>query len=174
MSFSALPADLQDLVIGFCYKIRYNELKRDLDIISEINRWCLPPCLLPRTIFCRETYHYEHHPTVVYRPLNHFHSKLRLFNMLQIHEVLNRLDFRKREVRTMGSRWDWLENLQKWEFVGLFSVFYRNIEKFPQHVKPNWLCFKIGRVRGHDPRVWVPHGHAAAAFGCFCRRVPLL
>ena len=143
MSFSALPADLQDLVIGFCYKIRYNELKHDLDVISEINRWCLPPCLLPRTIFCRETYNYEHHPTVVYRPLNHFHSKLRLFNMLQIHEVLNRLDFRKREVRTMGSRWDWLENLQKWEFVGLFSVFYRNIEKFPQHVKPNWLGFPL-------------------------------
>ena len=63
--------------------------------------------------------------------------------MLQIHEVLNRLDFRKREVRTMGSRWDWLENLQKWEFVGLFSVFYRNIEKFPQHVKPNWLGFPL-------------------------------
>ena len=92
MSFSALPLDLQDLVIVFCFGIRYEELNCDLQIISEINKWRLPPSILPRTIFCPETYHYELHPTIMYRPLAHFSSKLRLFNMLRIREVLDRLD----------------------------------------------------------------------------------
>ena len=143
MKFSALPLDLQDLVIVFCFGIRYEELKCDLQIISEINKWRLPPSILPRTIFCPETYHYELHPTIMYRPLAHFSSKLWLFNMLRIREVLDRLDFRKREVRVMGSRWVWLANLHDWEFVGLFSVFLKEMEKQPQHVKPNWLGFPL-------------------------------
>ena len=144
MGFFALPVDLQDLVIGFCFEIRYKELKCDLDIISEINRWELPPSIVPRTLFCAETYNYEMHPLLVYRPLKHFASKLRLFNMMRIRQVLDRLDFRKREVRSMGSRWDWYENLQEsWEFVGLFSVFFRKMVNLPQHVKPNWLGFPL-------------------------------
>jgi len=54
MGFFALPVDLQDLVIGFCFEIRYEELKCDLDIISEINRWELPPSIVCRNVQLRD------------------------------------------------------------------------------------------------------------------------
>ena len=139
MFFSALPADLQDLVIGFCFEIRLKELKRDIDTIFEIKAWDLPPNLLPSLVFCPETYGYVPHPMLVYRPLRHFTNKLRLFDMFRVFDVLHRLDFRKREVRSMGSRWDWLEKLQEWEFIGLFSTFFREVNKNPSNLKPNWL-----------------------------------
>jgi hypothetical protein len=139
MRFSVLPTDLQDMVVGFCFEIRLSDLKRDLDTIFEIKAWDLPPRLLPDTVFCPETYGYVPHPTRVYRPLSHFTNKLRLFDMFRVFDVLHRLDFRKREVRSMGSRWDWMRKLKEWEFLGLFSLFFKDVEKNPSNLKPNWL-----------------------------------
>ena len=38
----------------------------------------------------------------------------------------------------MGSRWDWMNYLQEWEFLGLFAVFFRDIKTNPNNLKPNW------------------------------------
>ena len=39
----------------------------------------------------------------------------------------------------MGSRWDWMRKLKEWEFLGLFSLFFKDVEKNPSNLKPNWL-----------------------------------
>ena len=139
MCFSDLPDDLQDIVVGFCFEIRTKELKRDLETIFEIKSWKLPPRLLPNLVFCTETCGYVPHPLTMYRPMSHFRNKLRLFDMFRVMDVLHRLDFRKRSVRVMGSRWDWMEKLQEWEFVGLFSLFIREVEKNPRQ-NWSWCC----------------------------------
>ena len=143
MCFSDLPDDLQDMVVGFCFQIRTKELKHDLKTIFEIKSWNLPSRFIPRTVFCPETYGHVPHPFRVYRPMSHFRNNLRLFDMILVMDVLHRLDFRRNSVRWMGSRWDWMEKLQEWEFVGLFSLFIREVEKNPRNLKPNWLGMSL-------------------------------
>ena len=120
MCFSDLPDDLQDIVVGFCFEIRTKELKRDLETIFEIKSWKLPPRLLPNLVFCTETCGYVPHPLTMYRPMSHFRNK-------RVMDVLHRLDFRKRSVRVMGVGF------------GLFSVFFKEVEKNPRNLKPNWI-----------------------------------
>ena len=138
MTFPALPTDLQNLVVQFAYKITLVELQKDLFVINEMNSWNLDPRFINPRIWCDRVWGLVPNPLEIYRPLSLFRSNFLLFNMALVDRVLGKLDFRRKGVRYMGSRWDWLDYLQNWEFMGLFAVFYRDIKKNPRNLKPIW------------------------------------
>ena len=53
MTFAALPADLQDLVLQFAYKIKLVELEKDLKDISLVKSWGLEQCFIRTNVWTK-------------------------------------------------------------------------------------------------------------------------
>lgn len=137
--FAALPNVLQDLVVQFAFKINKKEMERDLNTIFEIKQWRLHPCFLRHRVFLSDSWSFENNPLETYFPLEMLSSMYALFDMCIVYDILERLDFRKKDVRCMGSRIQWMESLEMhWEFLGLFSFFFNQITSNPGNLKPMW------------------------------------
>ena len=141
--FAGLPDVLQDLVVQFAFKIDKKELNGDLDLISEIKTWDLHPCFVRHRIFVSPQWISVDNPLKTYFPLQNLKSMFDIFDMCTIHELLDRFDFRKREVRCMGSREIWIGRLDHWEFLKWFSSFFNRIIMTPGNLKPMWQGFPL-------------------------------
>ena len=137
--FAALPNVLQDLVVQFAFKINKKEMESDLNTIFEIKQWRLHPCFLRHRVFLSDSWSFENNPLETYFPLEMMSSMYALFDMCIVYDILERLDFRKKDVRCMGTRIQWMESLEMhWEFIGLFSFFFNQITPNPDNLKPMW------------------------------------
>ena len=143
MNLVTLPVDLQDLVVQFAYEIKLKDLKKDLTVITEVKSWNLHPSFIRGRVWCDRMWGLVSNPLDVYLPLTWFQDRFVFFDMGLVDEVLGRLDFRKKDVRSMGSRWDWVIYLQEWEFMGLFAVFFRIMQENPCNMKPNWCGLSL-------------------------------
>ena len=133
---AALPNVLQDLVVQFAFKINKKEMESDLNTIFEIKQWRLHPCFLRHRVFLSDSWSFENNPLETYFPLEMMSSMYALFDMCIVYDILERLDFRKKDVRCMGTRIQWMESLEMhWEFIGLFSFFFNQIT---DNLKPMW------------------------------------
>ena len=141
--FTDLPDVLQDLVVQFAFKIDKKELKGDLDLIFEIKRWKLHPCFLRHRVFVSDPWIFVNNPLETYFPLQKLKSMFEIFDMCVIHELLDRFDFRKKEVRCMGSRANWIGRLDHWEFLKWFSSFFNKVVVTPGNLKPMWQGFPL-------------------------------
>ena len=123
MHFEQLPSVLQDMVCDFAWKTTWNGIRLNLEQLFLIKEYKLPPIFLRQMIFVVEYGGYVPTPLDIYRPI--FDLSI-LFNQHRIHELLYKLDFRKRTVKCMGSRWKWIHAMEKsHENILQFSIFYR-------------------------------------------------
>jgi hypothetical protein len=137
--FAALPDVLQDIVLQFAFKINKKEMESDFNTILEIKQWKLHPCFLRHRVFLSDSWSFQDNPLEIYFPLRGLSSMYALFDMCIVYDFLERLDFRRTEVRCMGSRIQWMETLElHWEFIGLFSIFFNRITPNPDNLKPMW------------------------------------
>ena len=49
--FNCLPVVLQDLIVDFAFKLKKDELERDIDLLLTIKMWDLHPRYLRQTVF---------------------------------------------------------------------------------------------------------------------------
>ena len=137
MDFTALPDVLQDIVCVFAYGITKKEVESDLDTIREIKSWKLPSMFIENFVFDHNFGCYVVTPLDRYYPLAQLSSYKQMFDHYRIEQVVERLDFRKKQVKVWGNRWQWMKFLKDWTFYGLFAEFYRNMLKSGrQVVKP--------------------------------------
>ena len=138
MSFTDLPCVLQDLVLDFAFKITKKELDDDFETIRIIKSWDLHPIFVRNRVWIREQWCFQDNPLQIYIPLQKLENEFSMFDMCLVFELLDRLDFRKRNVRCMGPRDKWINCLDHVEFLGLFSMFYKQTCKDPENIKPAW------------------------------------
>ena len=153
MDFTALPDVLQNMVCAFAFGITKKEVERDLITIREIKQWKLPSNFFEKFVFDKNLQCYVVTPLSRYFPLTELSNCKVLFDYYRIGQVIERLDFRKKQVKFWGTRWQWKEFLKDWTFYGLFAEFYRNmIKNGRQVVKPlykhlnnplNWFGYMI-------------------------------
>ena len=136
MSFTVLPDVLKDLIVGFAYKITNKQMQHDFDTIDVFRSWDLDPMFLQRRVWIRDDWCFRNNPLLNYIPLKLLQTNFDLFDMLRVYEMLDRLDFRKRDVRCMGTRESWFLGLDRIEVVGLFSMFYKYTANNPDNLKP--------------------------------------
>ena len=123
MNFQQLPTVLQDMVCDFGWKTDWNVVRLDLELIFRIKTYSLPPIFLRNVIYAPEYGVYIQSPLHEYSPLA---CKLSLFNRHRIRELLYKLDFRKKEVKCLGSRWSWIHAIDaSVENILQLGVFYQ-------------------------------------------------
>ena len=139
--FNCLPVVLQDLIVDFAFKLKKDELERDIDLLLTIKMWDLHPRYLRQTVFLSIYQRFKKTPLRVYFALEKLDHIDSLFNFFVVEELLERLDWRRKPVRRMGSRKTWLKNLENFHFVPIFSQFYESVSKDEQNLKLMWRDF---------------------------------
>ena len=120
----------------------------DLQVLETLKGWDLNTDFVVPSLWLPHRYQYAKTPLVAYFPLHEIRSLFQLFQMDKVHDVLERLDFRKRAVKRLGSRetWRvrlaWEEQTGNIEFLGLFFMFYESVYRDPHNIRPLWRCFK--------------------------------
>ena len=134
-TFADLPVVLQDLCTGFVWKLPYGLVKENLDALLLIKSIKLPPLFYRTRLFYRPFCCHIYNPLVIYVPFWSYHE---LFDIYGIKELLYNLDFRKRNVKSAGSRWFWMNS---------FGEHYMNIIQFG-------MFYKILLAGGQN--IWTP------------------
>ena len=146
MNFTVLPCVLQDLVLDFAFKITKKELDEDFETIRIVKSWDLDPMFVRNRVWIREQWCFQDNPLQIYIPLQKLENEFSMFDMCLVFELLDRLDFRKRNVRCMGPRDKWINCLDHVEFLGLFSMFTSRHAKILRTSSPRGAecpCFQV-------------------------------
>ena len=126
MSYELLPNDLKNLVAEMCWDITARQLQNNLQTCTEICDWKLHTVFLKQKVYCRRTRRYMDSPLRVFRPISWFGNSWRtLFDWNVVNEFLHRLDFRKRVVKKMGSRMEWVLLISNWRNLLLLDTFFK-------------------------------------------------
>lgn len=133
--FPDLPTVLQDLITFFAFNITSVSLLDNVDVLLSIKDHNLPTFFYKTYVDACDTpaclwksrknakCSFVVNPIAQYFPIFEYKG---IFNMYLIHELLYCLDFRKRAVRAMGSRWFWIQRMaDDYEFVVFFGVYYK-------------------------------------------------
>ena len=155
MGFAELPKDLKNIVCRFAYDTNYEAVENDLQMIEKIKSWKLT------TLFIRQNVYSNYHMSVVTNPLYVFEPICNicgrwndLFDWGVVDEILWRLDFRRKFVKSIRTREQWHVTLRNdWKQLQLFDNFYifllvTNVPCF----KPAWENVGFTRIgRCHGP-----------------------
>ena len=141
--FADLPDVLKDMIVQFAFKIGFVELECDLETLRVINSWSLHPNFMRDRLWTPDSWCFLENPLKNYFPLRRLRSQFEMFDMCAVHEILDRLDFRKRDVRCMGTRREWWISLTHFEFLGMFSMYFKQIVLNPDNFKPMWKGFPL-------------------------------
>ena len=127
MSFANIPRDLQDLVCKFAWKTSYDVVCERLDTVLVLKAFQLPANFYHALVWSWIEMKFVNNPLVEFSPLGDFSS---FFNQPLIKQILYTLDFRKRAVKMLGTRWNWLESFDAhWSNLAQFGIFYRILRK---------------------------------------------
>ena len=139
MHFQQLPNVLQDMICDFAWKTEWEHVRLNLEHMFRIKKYNLPPIFFRPYIFCTEFGGYVPNPLLTYVPT---FDLISLFNRHRIHELLYKLDFRKRDVKCLGSRWKWLQAMdESHENILQFGMFYKMLLSTRQNVwTPTYRC----------------------------------
>ena len=123
---SDLPDDLQNLVFEFAYDMRKAHVMVSLRICIEITHMNLP------FFFYRDrlwSWHYKRmlpNPVHEFMPIEYYSGSFRdIFDDDSIYCFLLGLDFRMKNVKCFGNRWEWEHRLcRSWRCVEALASFY--------------------------------------------------
>ena len=123
MNFQKLPTVLQDMVCEFAWKTNWDHVRLNMEQLFRIKKYNMPPIFFRGLFFSAEYGCYLPNPLLTYTPIFNLIS---LFNKHRIHELLYKLDFRKRDVKCLGSRWEWVRAMDhSYENILQFGMFYK-------------------------------------------------
>ena len=158
MAFYELPKDLKNIVCRFAYNTTYEAVENDLQKIEKIKGWNLSE------IFLRKHVYSSHHMDMVASPIDVFQPICNicgrwtdLINWGVVDEMLWRLDFRRKFVKSIRTRAEWRTMLRvNWEQIQLFDNFYifllvTNVPCF----KPCWEGVGFTQIRRHRGSFWM-------------------
>jgi len=132
MHFQELPTVLQDIVCDFAWQTEWEHVEANINQLFRIKEFDLPPIFFRPYIFYAENMRYELNPLHVYAPV---FDLLSLFNRHRIHELLYKLDFRKRDVKCLGSRLRWMKLMDNdHESILQFGMFYKMLLSTRQNI----------------------------------------
>ena len=134
MSFGTIPTDLQNLICLFAWKTNIDTVSSRLDAILVLKTYHLPANFYRALVWSWIETRFVTCPLVEFSPLGDFNS---FFNTPLIKSILYTLDFRKRPVKMLGSRWDWLRSFDEhWSNFVQFGIFYSILQKTRRNIYP--------------------------------------
>ena len=147
MSYESLPKDLKNMIADFGWNIAAKQLHNNLQTCTEINSWKLHIVFQKQKVYCRRSRMYVPNPVQIFRPISWFGNSWRvLFDWCVVDEFLHRLDFRKRVVRSTGSRRKWRSRISNWRNLLLLDTFFKILLRLPQD--PFKPTYKAERFNG--------------------------
>ena len=149
MSYDSLPNDLKNLIADFSWQITAQVMHTDLQLCTEIKDMHLHVLFLRKNVWCRRSRRYVPSPLDVFRPISWFNNGWRsLFDWLVVTEFLHRLDFRKRVVRSTGTRAQWIKRVSNWRNLLLLDTFFKILLTVPQDpFKPTYKDERFSGIK---------------------------
>ena len=152
MEFAGLPTDLKNLICEIAYGATLKTVKKDVETCVLIKKMHLHPLFLRDLVWSRRTWDYEVSPIHVFEPISAFSNKWEdVFDWQVVQEMLWRLDFRRRSVRCLFKRHEWVASFcNDWQNIAAFSDFfcfllYTRVPCF----KPVWKSVGFGSLRNY-------------------------
>ena len=138
--FAYLHEDLLDIVCSFAYNTTYCDVFYSLRYYLLINWFNVPRALIRGRIFSFKYLRVVRNPLYVFEPISAFISYRDLFEWDAVYHQLWQLDFRKRIVKSLGSRGRWhLRFALDWKTIIDYAVFRRIVLKNPHVLKPSLI-----------------------------------
>ena len=126
LTLNVFCVDLQDLVMSFAYGTGAGGakfVKKNVNTLCYIKSLALPRFFFQYYIPSWKKWGYVVNPMFEYSPCPLISD---IFNMYHIKEVMYALDFRKRSVKALGSRFTWFEMMEThYDQVLNFGIFYK-------------------------------------------------
>lgn len=136
--FLYLNEDLLDIVCGFAYDSSYCDVFYSLKYYLLVNWFNVPRTLIRPRIFSFKYLQVVQNPLIVFEPITSFFSYRDLFEWDAIYNQLWQLDFRKRIVKSLGSRGRWhLRFALDWKTILDYAVFRRIVLRKRNVLKPS-------------------------------------
>ena len=138
MSFEQLPIELKSLVSGFCFKTTWEETEKSLEMCTKIKNLDISPLFLRLQMWSWSYLQFLPNPLHVFEPINRYTGRWSdIIDWHSVNELLYRLDYRRRIVKTFGTRHEWFKKFkQNWQTVRHFDMFYRLM------LHSSVMCFK--------------------------------
>ena len=136
--FDYLHEDLLDIVCSFAYDCTYSDVFYSLKYYLLINWFNVPRSLIRGRIFSFKYLRVLQNPLFVFEPISTFISYRDLFEWDVVYHQLWQLDFRKRIVKSLGSRGRWhLRFALDWKTIMDYAMFRRIVLKKRHVLKPS-------------------------------------
>ena len=131
-----IPPDLQNIVCMYAYDCDMRAVQRSLRLYADLKTMRLPFFFYREKIWDWSTRRFLASPMIVFEPIDRWDGIVNeLFDQDAMYSFLLGLDFRKRKVRTFGTRERWLHRLStNWCVVEPFAAYYRMIMRSPENV----------------------------------------
>ena len=154
MGSADVPKVLKNLICEFAYGVDLETVQKDVDTCLEIKKMDLHPLFLRDLVWSRSTWSCEITPLCVFQPISAFGNTWEdVFEWQVVQEMLWRLDFRRKHVRCLFRRQEWISCFCKdWRSIKAFSDFfcfllYTRIPCF----KPIWKAVGFNHLRNFGP-----------------------
>lgn len=135
--FEYLNEDLLDIVCSFAFDSSYCDVFYSLKYYLLINWFNVPRSLIRGRIFSLKYLRMLQNPLVVFEPISAFISYRELFEWDTVYHQLWELDFRKKIVKSLGSRGRWhLRFALDWKTIMDYSMFRRILMNSRNILKP--------------------------------------
>ena len=135
--FLYLNEDLLDIVCAFAFDSTYCDVFYSLKYYLLINWFNVPRTLIRPRIFSFKYLRVLESPLVLFEPITAFLSYRDLFEWDTVYNKLWQLDFRKRVVKSLGSRGRWhLRFALDWKTIMDFAMFLNIVMKRRNVLKP--------------------------------------
>jgi hypothetical protein len=121
-----LPKDLKNIVSDFAFGTNWKTVEQDLQKVDEIIAMRLNSIFLKSTMWSRLHFVYVPSPLYIFAPICTFSGSWEdVIDWHVVNELLWRLDFRRKYVRSVASRRDWRNRfLSNWRTISHFDDFY--------------------------------------------------
>ena len=126
MGFAKLPNDLKNVVCAIAYDSTWKTVQKDIETCILIKQMDLHPLFLRDLVWSNRSCGFEVSPLYVFAPIAWFRGTWQnIFDWQVVRECLWRLDFRRRNVRNLLSRREWVECFEEsWKNIQLFSDYF--------------------------------------------------
>jgi len=126
MGFDELPRDLKDIVSAFAYQCKWETVEKDMNMCDLVREMNLSPVFTRSEMWSGKYRAYIPCPFEKFEPIQNFTgSWADYIDWHAVHELLWRLDFRRKFVKLVNSREGWRASFKEdWRNIVNFDTFY--------------------------------------------------
>ena len=127
MSFEQLPKVLKNTVCEFAFDSNWYQTVTSLNMCEKVASYEISPVFLRLQMWSWPHGAFLPSPLEVFEPINRYTNRWSdMIDWHAVNELLHRLDYRRRLVRSGGTRHEWFEKFKEnWLSVRIFDSFYR-------------------------------------------------